>query len=111
MTFLPSRLCPVKLDASTHCGIKRSLLGRRLLRQAAAPLRLILRPTFLRHALGLPYHLLEQVFDPSQALLALDCEMERLTFQGDVWSVQEGDYRSWLTKVTPCKLHYASLAA
>jgi len=63
MTLLPSRLRTMKLDALPHCGIKRSFLGRGFLDPGCSlllqPVAIDLSPRFLRHALGLPSHLLE----------------------------------------------------
>jgi hypothetical protein len=80
--FLPSRSCAVKLDASPHCGIQGSFLGRRIfdpcqrfLLQSAAAFRIVFGWTFFRHALGLARHLVEECFDTSQPFVALDCEM------------------------------------
>src|SRR5579859_2922799 len=59
--------------------------------------------------LCLECQLFEQPFDTVEPGVALDCELERLAFEGGVTGIEKGDHRSRLAEMSPGGLDQVAL--
>jgi hypothetical protein len=86
---------------------------RRLITRSIRSLRRrsLSRRTSSRITAKSQFHFVEQFYDASEPLVALNREMQRLAFEGGMIGVEECDHWARLSEMTPSELEDGSLAS